>query len=72
MVRLGAFASDVAERGVRDVPDPYGLPQSAFASMSDQIEDAVDGLVRAVLAGTLQQVVVGRHADGPRSARGAV
>jgi protein-tyrosine phosphatase len=64
VVRLGAFASDVAERGVREVPDPYGLPESAFVSMYDQIEDAVDGLVRAVKDGTLEQVVEAEHADG--------
>jgi protein-tyrosine phosphatase len=63
VVRLGAFASDVAERGVRDVPDPYGLPESAFVSMYDQIEDAVDGLVRAVKDGRLEQVVEAEHTD---------
>ncbi len=66
VVRLGAFAGDVAERGVRDVPDPYGLPESAFVSMYDQIEDAVDGLVRAVKDGTLQQVMDAQHASGHR------
>jgi len=64
VVRLGAFASDAAEQGVRDVPDPYGLPERAFASMYDQIEDAVDGLVRALQDGTLQQVVDAQHATG--------
>jgi protein-tyrosine phosphatase len=71
VVRLGAFASDVDARGVRDVPDPYGLPESAFVSMYDQVEDAVDGLVRALQDGTLRQVVDGQHAAGIRG-RGAM
>ncbi|HRO95385.1 low molecular weight protein-tyrosine-phosphatase [Citricoccus sp.] len=67
VVRLGAFARDVAGRGVRDVPDPYGLPESAFVSMYDQIEDAVDGLVRSLRDGTLQQVLDTRCAGSIRS-----
>ena len=70
VVRLGAFASDVAEHGVRDVPDPYGLPESAFVSMYDQIEDAVDGLVRALRDGTVQQVVEAQEAGAAGSGHG--
>ena len=56
VVRLGAFASDAAD-GVRDVPDPWGLPRQAYVSMYDQIEDAVDGLVAAIQDGTVGEVV---------------
>lgn len=60
VVRLGAFASDAGDAGgvgVRDVPDPWGLPQEAYVAMYDQIEDAVDGLVRAIADGTVGEVV---------------
>lgn len=70
VLRLGAFASDVAERGVRDVPDPYGLPESAFVSMYDQIEDAVDGLVRALRDPSRPRVSAGPGASGARSGPG--
>ncbi|GAA1163952.1 low molecular weight protein-tyrosine-phosphatase [Ornithinimicrobium humiphilum] len=63
VVRLGAFASDAPE-GVRDVPDPWGHPREAYAAMYDQVEDAVDGLVRALADGTLQDVL--EAARGPR------
>ena len=56
VVRLGAFASDVAE-GLRDVPDPWGQPDSAYTRMYDQIEDAVEGLVRALQEDTVEQVL---------------
>lgn len=55
IVRLGAFASGAAD-GVLDVPDPWGQPASAYASMYDQLEDAVDGLVAAIKDGTVGEV----------------
>lgn len=61
VVRLGAFASDVGE-GVRDIPDPWGLPREAYERMYYQIEDAVDGLVAAIQDGTVQEVVAGQRA----------
>ena len=59
VVRLGAFAPD-AEDGVRDVPDPWGHPAEAYTAMYDQIEDAADGLVRALQDGTVDEVLA-RH-----------
>lgn len=59
IVRLGAFASDAAD-GVQDVPDPWGHPAEAYTAMYDQIEDAVDGLVRALQEDSLEQVLA-RH-----------
>lgn len=56
VVRLGVFAGDAGD-GVRDVPDPYGGPRSGFTSMYDQIEDAVDGLVRALQDGTVEELM---------------
>ncbi|SOC55894.1 protein-tyrosine phosphatase [Ornithinimicrobium cerasi] len=56
VVRLGAFASGT-DGGVLDVPDPWGLPREAYARMYDQIEDAVQGLVRAIQDGTVREVV---------------
>lgn len=61
VVRLGAFASDVAD-GVRDVPDPWGHPETAYVAMYDQIEDAVDGLVRALQQDTLDDVLAEHRA----------
>lgn len=61
VVRLGAFAGDAAD-GVRDIPDPWGLPRDAYTRMYDQIEDAVDGLVAAIQDGTVESVVAGQHA----------
>lgn len=61
VVRLGAFASDSVE-GVRDVPDPWGLPREAYVRMYDQVEDAVDGLVRAIQDGTVGAIVASQHA----------
>lgn len=61
VVRLGAFASDVAD-GVRDVPDPWGHPEPAYVAMYDQIEDAVHGLVRALQDGTLDDVLAEHRA----------
>lgn len=60
VVRLGAFASDASE-GVRDIPDPWGLPRDAYTRMYDQIEDAVDGLVEAIQDGTVEEVVAAQH-----------
>ncbi|MDO5739594.1 MAG: low molecular weight protein-tyrosine-phosphatase [Ornithinimicrobium sp.] len=56
VIRLGAFASDAAT-GVRDVPDPWGLPREAYVSMYDQVEDAVAGLVQALTDGTAGEIV---------------
>lgn len=56
VVRLGAFAGTASDQVV-DVPDPWGLPREAYVSMYDQIEDAVDGLVRAIRHGTLDRIV---------------
>lgn len=61
VVRLGAFASGT-DAGVLDVPDPWGLPRQAYVSMYDQIENAADGLVRAIQDGTLAQVLEARRA----------
>ena len=63
VVRLGAFAAG-ASGGVQDVPDPWGQPREAYARMYDQIEDAVDGLVRAIQDGTVEQVVAARRQPG--------
>ncbi len=56
IVRLGAFApGDDGARWAgdhgRDVPDPYGQPQEAFATMFDQLEPACAGLLDWVAAG---------------------
>ena len=61
VVRLGASASDV-DGGAQDVPDPYGGPEEGFTSMYDQIEDAVDGLVRALQEETVGEIVVQHRA----------
>lgn len=50
VVRLGSFApgvrgSVIAGADGRDVPDPYGRPQAAFAAMFDQVETASAGLL---------------------------
>ncbi len=60
VVRLGAFATGAPD-GVLDVPDPWGLPRHAYVRMYDQIEDAVDGLVRAVQDGTVEELVAARR-----------
>lgn len=60
VVRLGVFAGD-AHEGVRDVPDPWGMPRDAYERMYDQIEEAVDGLVRAIQDGTVEEVVAAQH-----------
>lgn len=59
IVRLGAFAEG-ADDGVQDVPDPWGHPAEAYTAMYDQIEEAVDGVVRALRDGTVEQVLA-RH-----------
>lgn len=61
VVRLGAFASGTDDE-VLDVPDPWGMPRDAYVRMYDQIEDAVDGLVRAIQDGTVEQVLAARRA----------
>lgn len=58
VVRLGAFAGDDGE--VLDVPDPWGLPREAYVAMYDQVEDAVAGLVAALEAGTVDEVLAAR------------
>lgn len=63
VVRFGAFASDLSP-GVLDVPDPWGLPQEAYVSMYDQIEDAADGLVRAIRDGTWAKLIEAHRATG--------
>lgn len=65
VVRLGAFASDVAD-GLRDVPDPWGHPEPAYVSMYDQIEDAVDGLVTALREDSLEDVLARHRAPAQR------
>jgi protein-tyrosine phosphatase len=48
IVLLRSFASDGA--GAQDVPDPWGLPPSAYVEMFDIVESACDGLVADVAA----------------------
>jgi low molecular weight protein-tyrosine phosphatase len=48
IVLLRSFASDGSGR--QDVPDPWGLPPSAYAEMFDIVESACDGLVAHVAA----------------------
>lgn len=57
IVRFGAFASDVDEAGIANVPDPYGHPEDAYVSMYDQIEDAARGLVSAIQNDSLDTVL---------------
>lgn len=57
VVRLGAFASNVDEAGIADVPDPYGHPEEAYVAMYDQIEDAARGLVKAIQDDSLDSVL---------------
>ncbi|CAN5549722.1 low molecular weight protein-tyrosine-phosphatase [soil metagenome] len=50
IVRLGAFSRGTdgarwADEEGRDVPDPYGQSQRAFAAMFDQLEPACAGLL---------------------------
>lgn len=56
VVRLGAFASTAGDQ-VLNIPDPWGLPREAYIRMYDQIEDAVDGLVRAIRDRTVEEIV---------------
>lgn len=60
VVRLGAFASDAGD-GVRDIPDPWGMPQEAYVAMYDQIEDAVAGLVAAIAQDRVGEVVAAQR-----------
>ncbi|WP_462418904.1 low molecular weight protein-tyrosine-phosphatase [Kytococcus sp. Marseille-QA3725] len=57
VVMLGAFASGAADEGARAVPDPYGQDAPAFAEMYDQIEPAVRGLVEAIEADRVDEVL---------------
>lgn len=58
VVRLGAFAPDA---GVRDIPDPWGMPREAYVAMYDQIEDAVAGLVAAIAQDRVGEVVAAQR-----------
>lgn len=57
IVRLGAFGSSVAQDGITNVPDPYGHPEDAYVAMYDQIEDAAQGLVKAIQNNSLDTVL---------------
>ncbi len=48
IVLLRSFAPDGS--GYQDVPDPWGLPPSAYVDMFDIVESACDGLVAHVAA----------------------
>lgn len=56
IIRFGAFGSDVERDGIADVPDPYGNPEEAFVEMYNQIEDAAQGLVKAIQDDSLDTV----------------
>lgn len=56
VVLLGAFAPDVDAVGVRDVEDPWGHPDSAYAAMYDHLTELSTGLLDQVVAGTVEQV----------------
>lgn len=60
VVRLGAFAPDAGD-GVRDIPDPWGMPREAYVAMYDQIEDAVAGLVAAIAQDRVGEVVAAQR-----------
>ena len=57
IVRLGAFGSTVDQDGIANVPDPYGHPEEAYVAMYDQIEDAAQGLVKAIQKNSLDSVL---------------
>lgn len=57
VIRFGAFGSNVQEDGIANVPDPYGHPEDAFVSMYDQIEDAAQGLVKAIQEDNLETIM---------------
>jgi len=57
VVRFGAFSSTVNDDGIANVPDPYGHPEEAFVAMYDQIEDAAQGLVKAIQDDSLATVL---------------
>jgi protein-tyrosine phosphatase len=48
IVLLRSFVGDGS--GHQDVPDPWGLPPSAYVDMFDIVESACDGLVAHVVA----------------------
>src|SRR5699024_12759942 len=56
IVRFGAFGSHVQRDGIANVPDPYGLAEEAFVSMYNQIEDAAQGLVKAIQDDSLENI----------------
>lgn len=56
IIRFGAFGSTVDRDGIADVPDPYGNPEEAFVDMYNQIEDAVQGLVKAIQDDSLNSI----------------
>lgn len=56
IVRFGAFGSDVEHDGIANVPDPYGNPEEAFVEMYNQIEDAAQGLVKAIQDDNLNSI----------------
>lgn len=57
VVRLGAFAPDVTEEGVRDVDDPWGHPDAAYVSMYDHLTDLLRGLLDHLAEGTTEEVL---------------
>ena len=57
IVRFGAFGSHVQRDGIANVPDPYGLAEEAFVSMYNQIEDAAQGLVKAIQDDSLENIL---------------
>jgi len=57
IVRFGAFGSNVDRDGVANVPDPYGYPEEAFVDMYNQIEDAAQGLVKAIQDDSLNTIM---------------
>lgn len=57
IIRFGAFGSDVERDGIANVPDPYGFPEEAFVDMYNQVEDAAQGLVKAIQDDDLQTIV---------------
>ena len=57
IVRFGAFGSTVGQDGIANVPDPYGHPEEAYVAMYDQIEDAAQGLVKAIHDNSLETVL---------------
>lgn len=57
IVRFGVFGSNVEQDGIANVPDPYGYPEEAFVDMYNQIEDAAQGLVKAIQDDSLATIL---------------